>query len=328
MNKQLTIVSLFAGAGGLDLGFEQAGFRTIWANEFDRQIWATFERNFPNVKLDKRSITDIEPSEIPYADGIIGGPPCQSWSNAGAKRGLDDSRGQMFLHYINTIRIKQPKFFLCENVAGMVSKRNVETFNGFIKMFKDAGYNVSWKLLDASDYGVPQTRRRVIIVGYRKDLGKQFTFPTPLDMHVSQKDALADLPPAVIACDGNHANTDLAIPDHEYYQGSFSSRYLMANRRRAWDKPSYTIVATAHSNPLHPSCPPMLMRKRMDFVFEAGRENEYRRLSVRECARVQTFPDDFIFVYKGVSVGYKMVGNAVPVKLAEVIAKQIYQDLG
>jgi DNA (cytosine-5)-methyltransferase 1 len=117
----LQIVSLFTGAGGLDLGFEKAGFSIVWANEFDKNIWATFEHNFLHAKLDKRSITEIDPSEIPDSDGIIGGPPCQSWSEAGAKRGIEDKRGQLFYDYIRILKIKQPKFFLVENVSGILA---------------------------------------------------------------------------------------------------------------------------------------------------------------------------------------------------------------
>jgi DNA (cytosine-5)-methyltransferase 1 len=172
MNKKITITSLFSGAGGLDLGFRQAGFHTIWANEFDRHIWQTFETNFPNTTIDHRDINQIKPEEIPDADGIVGGPPCQSWSNAGKGLGLSDTRGQLFKTYIKIIKMKQPKFFLCENVAGIVSLRHIEAFISFLRDFELAGYRVSWKLLNAHDYGVPQSRKRVIIVGVRKDLGK------------------------------------------------------------------------------------------------------------------------------------------------------------
>ena len=125
----MKIVSLFTGAGGLDLGFEKAGFRTIWANEYDKTIWATFEHNFPKAKLDKRSVVDISPEEIPDADGIIGGPPCQSWSEAGALRGINDKRGQLFFDFIRILQDKQPLFFLAENVSGMLLGRHSEALS-------------------------------------------------------------------------------------------------------------------------------------------------------------------------------------------------------
>jgi len=174
------IVSLFSGAGGLDLGFERAGFNIIWANDHDRDIWATFEKNFPHTKLDRRSITDIDVSEVPDSIGIIGGPPCQSWSEAGAGRGINDKRGQLFYDYIRLLKVKQPKFFLVENVVGILAPKHSAAFNGFLHDFEDAGYVVTWQLLDAHDYNVPENRRRVIIVGYRKDLNKKFVFPAPI----------------------------------------------------------------------------------------------------------------------------------------------------
>ncbi len=125
MNRNFKIVSLFSGAGGLDLGFKQAGYDVIWANEFDKDIWETYEKNHPETILDKRNILKIPANEVPDCDGIIGGPPCQSWSEAGAARGIKDKRGQLFFDFIRLLEAKQPKFFLAENVSGMlISKHN------------------------------------------------------------------------------------------------------------------------------------------------------------------------------------------------------------
>ena len=324
----MKIVSLFTGAGGLDLGFEKAGFRTIWANEYDKAIWETFEHNFPKVKLDKRSVVDISPEEIPDADGIIGGPPCQSWSEAGAGRGINDSRGQLFNDYIRILKVKQPKFFLVENVSGILHPKHAKSFNRFIKSFEDARYKVSWKLLDANDYNVPQNRLRVIIIGYRKDLKKKFEFPEPEKYKPVLKDAIWDLRRAKSAKDKNKTNGDkLAVPNHEYKNGGFSTIYMSRNRVRSWDEPSFTIQAGGRHAPIHPKAPKMKFISQNKRIFEPGHEDEYRRLSVRECARIQTFPDDFIFKYEDIANGYKMIGNAVPVNLAYAIAKQIGKDL-
>ncbi len=324
----MKIVSLFTGAGGLDLGFEKAGFRTIWANEYDETIWATFQYNFPKTKLDKRSVVDISPEEIPDTDGIIGGPPCQSWSEAGAGRGINDSRGQLFNDYIRILRVKQPKFFLVENVSGILHPKHAKSFNGFIKSFKNAGYEVSWKLLDANNYNVPQNRLRVIIIGYRKDLKKKFEFPEPEKYKPVLKDAIWDLRLAKPAKDKNKTNGDnLTVPNHEYMNGGFSTIYMSRNRVRSWNEPSFTIQAGGRHAPIHPKAPKMKFVSQNKRIFEPGHEDEYRRLSVRECARVQTFPDDFIFKYENIANGYKMIGNAVPVNLAYAIAKQIKKDL-
>ena len=132
----MKVVSFFAGAGGLDLGFEKAGFDVIWANEYDKEIWETYEKNHTNTILDKRSITKINASEVPDCDGIIGGPPCQSWSEAGALRGIKDKRGQLFFDFIRILEAKQPKFFLAENVSGMLSSRHEEALKNIKEMFR------------------------------------------------------------------------------------------------------------------------------------------------------------------------------------------------
>lgn len=326
MSKE--IVSLFSGAGGLDLGFEQAGFTTVWANEFDKGIWDTFRLNFPSTVLDTRSIVDIPSEEIPECVGLVGGPPCQSWSSAGAKRGIEDARGQLFREYIRVLRDKQPLFFVAENVKGMLSKRNRPVFEGFIQEFENCGYRVSWELVNAFDYGVAQDRWRVIIVGVREDMGVEFEFPVPDGERVVFRDVLQDLSAPVAALDKNKHNPKVDMNAHEYYVGGFSSMFMSRNRVRRWDEPSFTIQAGGRHAPLHPQAPKMVKMGKDSFVFAPGREEEYRRLSVRECARIQSFPDGFDFVYRDLNDGYKMVGNAVPVELARRIADAIVQQLG
>ena len=330
MSKKLKLVSLFTGAGGLDLGFEKAGFKVIWANEFDAKIWETFEYNFPHAKLDHRSITDILVEEIPECDGIIGGPPCQSWSEAGAGRGIADARGQLFYDYIRILKAKQPKFFLVENVSGILQPKHAKAFSGFIKDFANCGYNVVYKLLNANDFGVPEDRQRVIIIGFRKGLHKTFQYPAPLAKKLTLRDAIFDLRNAKPALAKNKANDpeDLTAPNHEYMIGGFSTIYMSRNRVRAWDEPSFTIQAGGRHAPIHPQAPKMEFVSQNERIFTPGKENLYRRLSVRECARIQTFPDDFIFRYTDVADGYKMIGNAVPVNFAFYIAKSIHEQLG
>jgi len=323
----MKIVSLFTGAGGLDLGFEKAGFNIIWANEYDSSIWETFKLNFPKTEFDKRSIVDIPVFEIPKADGIIGGPPCQSWSEAGAGRGINDKRGQLFYDYIRILKAKQPKFFLAENVAGILNPKHSKAFNNIIEEFKNAGYIVSFKLLNANDYNVPQDRLRVIIVGYHKKLKKKFEFPLPLKNKPVLKDAIFDLRLAKPAKDKNKTNGDLKIPNHEYMNGGFSTIYMSRNRVRSWKEPSFTIQAGGRHAPIHPKAPKMLFIEQNKRIFVPGKEHLYRRLSVRECARIQTFPDNFIFKYRDIADGYKMIGNAVPVNFAYAIAKKIAKDI-
>ena len=329
----LNLISLFSGAGGLDLGFERSGFKVSWANEFDSEIWETFETNFPDTTLDKRSITKIPSNEIPSAIGIIGGPPCQSWSEIGGRRkageAVRDHRGQLFFEYIRLLKDKQPLFFLAENVRGMVLPRNRSALELIIYQFESAGYKVNYELLDVNDYGVPQNRLRIIVVGYHKSLGKKFKFPKPLKEKLVLRDALRGLPEPKLALDKNKANSqaDLDVLNHEVMNGGFSSIYMSRNRVRSWDEPSFTIQAGGRHAPIHPQAPKMLPVEKDVKKFVEGSEHLYRRLSVRECARIQTFPDDFIFKYNSIAAGYKMVGNAVPVKFAQIIAEQIRLDI-
>ncbi len=327
----MKLATFFAGAGGLDLGFTKAGFDCIWANEYDKEIWETYEKNHPNTFLDRRSLTEIQSREIPDCDGIIGGPPCQSWSEAGALRGIKDKRGQLFYEFMRILADKQPKFFLAENVSGMLLPVHRQALENIKSLFKECGYNLSFQLLNASDFGVPQDRKRVFFIGYRSDLGIEFQFPkgTTTDNKITLRQAISDLKDNVLPAKSNNlTNGDLcALPNHEYMTGGFSSIFMSRNRVRMWDEVSYTIQAGGRHAPLHPQAPLMQFVEQNKRIFVPGKEDLYRRLSVRECARIQTFPDNFIFYYKSVAAGYKMIGNAVPVRLAKAIAQVIKQDI-
>ena len=327
MNKN--IISLFSGAGGLDKGFERAGFDIIWANEYDSTIWETFEYNFPNTKLDRRSIKNVPEDEIPECIGIVGGPPCQSWSEAGSLRGINDARGQLFYEFIRVLRAKKPLFFLAENVEGMLAKRHEEALSNIKKMFKDSGYNLSFRLINANNYNVPQDRKRVFFVGYRSDLNITFEFPEMEKYKPVLKDAIWDLKDSALpAKEKNYTNgKNCIVPNHEYMIGGFSTIYMSRNRVRNGDEPSFTIQAGGRHAPIHPQAPKMTFIEQNKREFVKGKEHLYRRLSLRECARIQTFPDDFIFKYDNLTNGYKMVGNAVPVNLSYALANKIMEDL-
>ena len=323
----MKVASFFAGAGGLDLGFKQAGFNVIWANEYDKNIWDTFQSNFPETKLDRRGILEVKAEEIPDVDLFIGGPPCQSFSEAGAKRGVEDPRGKLFFEYMRLLEIKKPKVFLAENVSGILAKRNEAGLKKILDGFAELGYNVSYGLVRASDYGVPQDRDRVFFVGYRTYLGKVFTLPEKSKVKVTLKDAIWDLRGNAVASLGVDSNLKAKVANHEYSTQGWSPMFLSRNRVRSWDEQSYTILASGRQCPLHPQAPKMVLQEKDHRIFVPGKEHLYRRLSVRECARIQTFPDDFIFKYHKISESYKMIGNAVPVLLAKIIAEQIKRDL-
>lgn len=326
----MKVVSFFAGAGGLDLGFEQAGYDVIWANEFDSDIWDTYAYNHPNTYLDRRSITDVSAEEVPGCDGIIGGPPCQSWSEAGAKRGIADKRGQLFFDFIRILKAKQPKFFLAENVSGMLQPTHKDALEHIQTLFREAGYRLTFHSVNVANYGIAQDRKRVFFVGIRSDLGLEFHFPLPSSIrHRVLKDVIGDLQytaqPRAIGVTAEVPQC--IIPNHEYMTGGFSPIFMSRNRVRSWNEVSFTIQAGARQAPLHPSAPKMLFIEPNKRIFVPGKENLYRRLSVRECARIQTFPDDFVFLYRNIVSGYKMVGNAVPPQMAQIIAEAIKEQL-
>jgi DNA (cytosine-5)-methyltransferase 1 len=325
------IVSLFSGCGGLDLGFLKAGFRISWANEYDKDIWATYEANHLDTFLEHKDIRKILSEEIPDCIGIIGGPPCQSWSEAGSQRGIEDDRGRLFLEYVRILRDKQPRFFLAENVSGMLHEKHSRAIQNIVSAFEEAGYAVSFKLLNAMNHNVPQERKRVIFIGYHVDLKKRFDFdwvdvssPIP-----TLQDAIWDLQDTAIPALATNKTNSAAclLPNHEYMIGGFSSMYMSRNRVRSWNEPSFTIQAGGRHAPLHPQANKMLFVEKDKFSFDQNSAFPYRRLSVRECARIQTFPDDFIFHYKDLSAAYKMIGNAVPVNLGYALAQAIYQNL-
>lgn len=331
----MKIISLFSGAGGLDLGFKKAGFEIPVANEFDKTIWETFEKNHPTTQLIKGDIRDITNEQFPDdVVGIIGGPPCQSWSEAGSLKGIDDPRGQLFYDYIRILKEKQPLFFLAENVSGMLSNRHSEAVKNIIDMFDECGYDVSINLVNSSDYGVAQDRKRVFYIGFRKDLDITFNFPKPttptLESKLTFKDIIWDLKDTAIpALEKNKANPNknLRYPNHEYFIGTYSTIFMSRNRVRNWEEQAFTVQASGRQSQLHPQAPKMVKVDKNDCRFVEGQEDLYRRLTVREAARVQGFPDDFEFIYDKVDTGYKMIGNAVPIELSKIIALEIKRTL-
>ena len=288
----MKIISLFSGCGGLDLGFEKAGFEIPIANEYDKTIWATFKANHPRTHLIEGDIRQIKEEDFPdEIDGIIGGPPCQSWSEAGSLRGINDSRGQLFFDYIRILNSKRPKFFLAENVSGMLANRHNEAVQNILKMFDECGYNVSLTLVNAKDYGVAQERKRVFYIGFRKELNVDFKFPqgstSDDDKKIVLKDIIWDLQDtAVPALDKNQTNPD-AINNNEYFVGSYSPIFMSRNRVKAWDEQGFTVQASGRQCQLHPQAPKMVKYAENDFRFVEGKEHLYRRMTIREVARLQ-----------------------------------------
>ena len=345
------------------MGFKQMGFEVVAANDIWKVALKTFKLNFPEAITIPKNITkgkvqeEIIRASSHEIDVVVGGPPCQAYSLAGT-RDPEDPRGKLFQAYVRIVDETRPSVFVMENVSGILSMRHfrdgipekerqkvkemvkkrkskrkkvsIEKLNAKMaeylipvpeliqSTFKKLGYRVKWKLLNAADYGVPQSRKRVFFVGTR--LEKPIIFPAPtrsknpntlLKPWARLKDAIGDLPfPSISEGD-------------EVYEGGFSPIYMSRNRKRGWNEVSYTIQAGARHIPLHPGCPPMTKIEEDKWVFGEG---PIRRLSVKECARIQTFPDDFVFL-GNTQQKYKQIGNAVPPLLAKRIANCIKQML-
>lgn len=328
----LKIISLFSGCGGLDLGFEKAGFKIVLANEFDKKIWDTYKINHPNTVLIEGDIRNLKENIFPNdVDGIIGGPPCQSWSEAGSLRGINDERGKLFFEYIRILKHIKPKFFLAENVSGMLANRHSEAVKSIIKQFAECGYDVSLTLVNAKDYGVAQERKRVFYLGFRKDLNIKFSFPVGStkddDRKITLKDVIFDLQDSAVPSKAKNKHNNECINNNEYYIGAYSPIFMSRNRVKSWNEQAFTVQASGRQCQLHPQAPKMEKVEKNKCRFVRGQEYLYRRMTVREIARIQGFPDTFTFLYNDVNMAYKMIGNAVPVNLAFEIACAIKKEL-
>ena len=303
--REFTAISLFCGAGGLDIGFERAGFKTIWANDFDSDACKTHEQ-WSEAKVVCGDVAKIDADSIPDADIMLGGFPCQGFSLSGPRK-IDDSRNVLYKHYVRIVKAKKPLMFVGENVKGLLTMGNGEIIDAIVEDFSQCGYDVYYKLLNAKDYEVPEDRERVIIVGFRKDLGiKNFVFHSTRKFSVTMGDVLKNLP---------------APTPEEVCDAPYSSRYMSRNRKRGWDDVSYTIPAMAKQVTLWPGSPDMEKLERDLWKF--GDDGVTRRLSWREAAAIQTFPPQMEFV-GDLTSKYKQIGNAVPCKLAEIIATHLY----
>jgi len=307
-NVPLSVVSLFAGAGGLDTGLEMAGFNVIWANEIDKDACETYIANHPNTYVERGDVRNV--LKFPKADVVVGGYPCQGFSLAG-NRLITDERNYLYKEFLRCLRQVQPKFFIAENVKGLLTLADGKILEAMIEEYREEGYVVNAYLVNAKDYGVPQDRERVFIIGVRKDVDFTYKLPDPTHgegrekPYVTLRDAIGHLKPSEIG---------------EYDQSGFSSRYLSRNRKRGWDEVSFTIQASGRHAPLHPSGDPMIKVGKDKWILPET--SEHRKLSYVECALIQTFPPNY--TWKGsLSSIYRQIGNAVPCLLAKAISKPI-----
>ena len=306
---KINTLSLFSGCGGLDLGFELAGLalaigeekalkafkskeeyfkeRTkshihyFYSNDIFTEASESYRENFSNdIYLDSTDIRKI--SNFPKADIVLGGFPCPGFSEAGPRL-VDDERNFLYLHFIRCLMQSKPKVFVAENVKGMLTLGNGEVFRQIVEDFGAAGYVIHHKLLDASHYNVPEIRERVILVGIRTDLVDTFEYPEETNGY--GKTPVLTLKDAI---------WDLRDNPGEYFKGDFSTIFMSRNRKKSWDEPSFTIQASGRQAPIHPDGMPMIHVGKDKYEFSDGQENN-RRLSVKEIARIQTFPDWFYF---------------------------------
>lgn len=327
-------IELFAGAGGLALGIEKAGFETIGLIEFNRPAAETLKKNRPewnvicddiaNIScLDLEEYFDIKKGEL---DLLSGGAPCQAFSYAGKRLGLEDTRGTLFYHYAIFLQKLQPRMFLFENVRGLLTHDNGKTYKTMLSVFEEAGYDIQYKVLNAWDYGVAQKRERLITIGIRKDLAEKihYEYPVPHEYKPVLGDILKDVPPSLGTRYSKKKEEIFAlVPPGGYWRdipADIAKEYMKSCwdmgggrtgilRRLSMDEPSLAVL-TSPSQKQTDRCHPL----------------EPRPFTVRENARCQSFPDEWEFCGT-VGEQYKQVGNAVPVNLAYDIAVKIREAL-
>ncbi|MCR5762585.1 MAG: DNA cytosine methyltransferase [Treponema sp.] len=301
INKELSVISLFSGCGGMDLGFSgnfdflgkhyaKTGFNIIWANEISTAACKTYRKNLGNYIIEGDIANEI--NAMPkYADIIIGGFPCQDISINGKMLGINGKRSSLYTYIVEAVKKVQPKAFVAENVGSLLLKKNIDSYERIMADFKSLGYNVRCDLYHAEEYGVPQTRERVFIVGTRKDL-PTFTPPLPVcNKPITVKEALQDL-------ESIEENKEFS---HIWSKANASTD--QGNRKMIANRPGYTIRAECHGNiQFHYSLP--------------------RRISMREAARIQSFPDSFLFPC-GLRDTERQIGNAVPPVLGWYMANAI-----
>lgn len=314
--RKFTILSLFSGCGGLDLGFlggfqflgkkyKKHNFEIVWSNDIEKSACETYSKNLNHkiicgdirdlIQADQKELKNPIPTSI---DVVFGGFPCQDFSHAGKRKGFEAERGTLYQSMGRIIKKTQPKVFLAENVKGLLTMNNGEAIKQIINDFGELGYNVSYKLFLTADFEVPQKRERVVIVGTRKDVLPAFVFPKPVlneKSWIPLEEAIGDL--------------------ENIKEGGFENHFWSKAKKNkgqgngivSKDKPGPTMRAEHHGN--------------IEFHW-----NEKRRLSAREAARIQSFPDDFIF-YPSTSSAYKQIGNAVPPVFSWYLADSVEKFL-
>lgn len=311
----MKIVSLFSGAGGLDLGLIQAGHDICWANDFDADAVATYRANI-GKEIILGDICQVPSSAIPNCDVVVGGFPCQGFSQANMLRFAEDERNRLYLEFLRVVRDKRPLYFLAENVRGILSLAGGRAIEKIESDFAAVGYRVSKKLFNVADYGVPQMRRRVIISGTRQDMPEclNYKFPEPTHADPAKAAQLGLKPWVTISQALAHVpepSEQHNLTNHIYSLYKVTNRNFTGHRRTDPDKPSPTILARGNGK---------------GGVCAIQHPRNHRRMSIREQAVVQTFPDDFNF-FGRLNSAYRQVGNAVPVEFGRCLGEQLQSSV-
>ena len=306
MKKQYKVVSLFSGIGGLDLGFIQNGFDLVWANDFDKHAVETYKANFGD-HIVYGDLNEINLDEIPNADVVIGGFPCQPFSMMGSELGFEDARGTLFFRVVEVIknqidRGSKPKVIVLENVRRLLTHDGGKTFNVIKKILeKDLGYHIHYKVLNSANFGVPQTRNRIFIIGFANEV--EFDFPTEQELELTMQDILEH------GVDKKYFLSDKILPT---ILANGSGKYKAKSEIDL--KIARPLCSTMHK--MHRAC-------QDNYVTQDGK---IRRLTPREAARLQGFSDDFVIPVSDTQA-YRQFGNAVTVNVANAVAKQIKASL-
>lgn len=304
----MKILSLFSGAGGLDLGMVQAGHQIVWANDIDKDAAETYRHNIGN-HIVCEDIKNISISELPSCDVVIGGFPCQGFSQANMLRSVEDERNQLYKFFYKTIQYKQPQYFIAENVKGILSIGGGTVIKQILHDFSEAGYTAEPTLVNMADYGIPQTRQRVIIIGQRTDIGEENHFIFPKATH--GKKPADGLLPWVTISEAIYRFPNPEVPNnvlnhiHSAYKVEY--RNFTGHRQTNPDLPSPTILARGNGK---------------GGVCAIPHYNGLRRLTIRESAAIQTFPDDYEF-FGSMNSCYRQIGNAVPVAFAKLLGVEL-----
>jgi len=329
----------------MDFGVEAAGGSVVFSNDILADACKTLEKYFSDSEIRREDIAKI--TAFPEADVVVGGYPCQSFSMAGNRDPEKDERTSLYKQFLRAIKLIRPKYFVAENVSGLQQLKSGSFLKEQITAYGEAGYAVSYQVLNARDYGVPQSRKRLVIVGVRRDLGQIFAFPPPTHGKATKKTG----PLKPYASHGDAIKGLPLWPEGEFYErphdpeGHFSWYYMSRNRKAKWADPAFTVVANWRHITLHPASPVMTLtwsnladgwKQRWDFSdqyehLEADpsrlKLEKPRRLSWRECARIQSFPSKFVPVGDTESK-FTQIGNAVPPRLAQAIFAHLFSGAG